>query len=147
MYCSECGSENAGDAKFCQECGESLSDSNSSEEQELEEPSNTGQCQKCDSSISITAEKCPNCGYEPSSLGAVNWILGIIAFGVFSFCALMVLIIPIVMLDSLAITSGIIALVIFGGGAALSGVFLYALYYRSQMTPVNDELELDFLGS
>jgi len=101
--------------------------------------SDTGTCQKCQSNISIDADKCPDCGYEPSSPGIINTILGLIAFGVFGFCLLLVVIMPILMFDSLALSSGLVGLAFFGAGAAVSGFYLYALLLRTQRTPVDDD--------
>lgn len=102
----------------------------------------TGTCGKCDSLISVDADRCPECGYEPSSMGIVQGLLGLGAFGAFMFCMLLVVIMPILMFDSLALTSGIIGLVFFGSGAAISGFFLYGLYIRSQRTPVDDDVQI-----
>lgn len=102
----------------------------------------TGQCGKCDSSISIDADRCPECGYEPSSIGILRTLFGLIAFGVFMFCLLLLVIIPVLMLDTLAASSGVIGLLFFGGGAAISGFFLYGLYRRSERTPVDDQVKI-----
>lgn len=45
------------------------------------------------------------------------------------------------MADSLALTSGLLGLVVFGG-APVSGFFLYALYLKSERTPVDDEVSI-----
>lgn len=104
--------------------------------------SETGTCGKCNSIISVDADRCPECGYEPSSMGIIRGLLGLGAFGVFMFCILLVVIMPILMFDSLALTSGILGLLFFGGGAAVSGFFLYGLYLRSQRTPVDDDVQI-----
>jgi len=102
----------------------------------------TGICWKCNSTISVEADRCTECGYEPSSMGLIRGLLGFAAFGIFMFCLLLVVIMPILMLDSLALTSGIIGLVFFGSGATVSGLFLYGLYLRSRRTPLDDEVQI-----
>lgn len=104
--------------------------------------SGIGTCGKCNSTISVDADRCPECGYEPSSMGIIRGLLGFGALNVFMFCMLLVVIMPILMFDSLTLTSGLIGLVFFGAGAAVSGFFLYGLYLRSQRTPVDDDVQI-----
>jgi hypothetical protein len=39
------------------------------------EPGETGTCEKCDSQISLEADRCPECGHEPGSHGIIMSIL------------------------------------------------------------------------
>ena len=43
----------------------------------------TGNCHKCDSEISVSADRCPECGYEPSdtSTAKILLYLGATVFG------------------------------------------------------------------
>lgn len=75
-------------------------------------------------------------------MGIIQGLLGFVAFGAFMFCMLLVVILPLLMFDSLALTSGLFGLAFFGGGAAVSGFFLYGLYLRSQRTPVDDDVQI-----
>jgi hypothetical protein len=78
-------------------------------------------------------------------MGIIRGLIAFAAFGVFMFCLLLVIIIPLLMFDSLELTSGLIGLAFFGGGAAVSGFFLYGIYLRTKRTPVDDEVQ--FFGS
>jgi hypothetical protein len=75
-------------------------------------------------------------------MGIVKTLLAIGVFGVFMFCMLLFVVILILMFDSLAVTSGVIGLVFFGGGAVISGFLLYAVYHQSRRTPVDDEVQI-----
>jgi len=141
-YCSECGSEVDEANAYCSDCGSEIDGGVESESDDVE--GETGLCSKCDSEISVSAEKCPNCGYEPSSLGIILSLFGLVAFGVFSFCLLMVVILPILVWDSLDLMSGVIGFGLFGVVGAIAGSFLYLLYKQGTRTPVDDSVE--FIG-
>jgi len=103
--------------------------------------SNTGRCSKCESEISIDAERCPECGYEPSKTGILNGIGMLIAIGILSLSGLITILGPILVvggdleLSSAAIVSGI-----FGTIAVVSGFFIYLTFKKTTLTAVNDEL-------
>lgn len=99
----------------------------------------TAHCHKCKSEISPEAERCPECGYEPSNIGAVSQIIGFLALLGFSFCMLIVVITPILIADSLALSSGITSFAVFGIGALFTGLILYSLYLRTKLKPTGDE--------
>jgi len=87
-YCSDCGDEHDPGDSFCAECGADLDGPAKTELESEPEPEvdadteastakETGTCEKCDSEISLEADKYPNCGYEPAAHG----ILGSIGIG------------------------------------------------------------------
>lgn len=98
----------------------------------------TGQCEKCRSEIPTQADRCPDCGHEPSSIGLLGKLLGIAAFAVFSFCILLLIIIPITLIDGLAISTAAITFGVFIIGAAISGGYLYGLYKKTQQKPIEN---------
>lgn len=71
-------------------------------------------------------------------MGIVQILIGFVSLSIFLFCLLLVIIMPLFMTESLALTSGLLGLAFFGGGAAVSGFFLYGLYGRSKTTPTDD---------
>ena len=90
-YCNEC-EKTRPDAKYCPECGTELETPPSREESETKTPKETGSCEKCDSEISAQAERCPECGHEPSPGvlgGIVMWILGIVG-GIFGLISIVI---------------------------------------------------------
>lgn len=73
-------------------------------------------------------------------MGIVQTLIGIASLGILLFCMLLVIILPVIIMDTLALMSGLIKLAFFGSGAAVSGFFLYGLYGRSKATPTDDQL-------
>ena len=102
--------------------------------------SKTGECGKCASEISIEAERCPECGYEPSNSGLVTTLVDLISLGVFLFSGLIVVIMPILLFDGTDISTVVFGFAFFGFFALLSGGYFYSRYKKTQLTPVNDEL-------
>ena len=99
-----------------------------------------GKCGKCASEISVEADRCPECGYEPSDSGIISSILFFAAFLVFGFSAFMILITPILLFEGLEFSSGMFSIVFFGFFASVTGIYMYRKYKESQLTPVNDKV-------
>jgi RNA polymerase subunit RPABC4/transcription elongation factor Spt4 len=78
--CSECGTELTGDPSFCPDCGSKLQSSVANPNENHEQERKTAPCQKCESQISTKADRCPQCGYEPSSEGILGTIFNLISF-------------------------------------------------------------------
>jgi hypothetical protein len=52
-----------------------------------------GECEKCMSEIPIKADRCPDCGYEPSDHGIVGGLLlGVVAMGTILLVGLLLII-------------------------------------------------------
>lgn len=100
----------------------------------------TGTCQKCSSTISVEATRCPECGYEPST-GIGKSILSVLALGGLLFFGLIALS-SLLLLTNGNFLGAIGVFVLFGSGAGISGFVLYALSRQSERIPVNDELDL-----
>lgn len=138
-YCSNCGAEHDIGDSFCAECGQDLTASAEFEaEVESEEPAikKMGICEKCDSEISVEADKCPQCGYEPAAHG----ILGSIGIGLSAGASILlgglILIIWIVVIgSSLSITDGLIATGFFGFILLFPLGILYATIQKEMKTP------------
>jgi len=138
-YCSNCGAEHDPGDSFCAECGQDLTGSAEfGTEVESEEPATkkTGICEKCDSEISLDANKCPQCGYEPASSGILGGILTWISMMVFGLFALLTLIVWIVAIgtdfgftDALYVTAFFLFIMLFPGG------LLYAKFNQELKTP------------
>ena len=74
-------------------------------------------CEKCDSAISTEADRCPECGYEPSAGiigGLLMWGLGILG----SFSALIAIISIILIFGDASITTVLFGFGFFGVVAA-----------------------------
>lgn len=146
-YCSDCGAEhNPGDS-FCAECGADLdspaeTELESEPEPEVEAdtepstPKETGICEKCDSEISVKADKCPQCGYEPASSGILGGLLSGLSAMAFILLAGLVLIVWVVAIgtdfgftDALYLTAFFLFLMLFPGGV------LYAKMNQELKTP------------
>ncbi|WP_141212212.1 hypothetical protein [Halorubrum ezzemoulense] len=70
--------------------------------------SETGTCEKCASEISLEADRCPECGHEPSSSGILAGLLSMLATIGFILLAGFILIIWVVAIGtSFEITSAI----------------------------------------
>jgi DNA-directed RNA polymerase subunit RPC12/RpoP len=77
-----------GEVSFCPECGAEVAGSSTKEEST--ESVETAACEKCDSQISLKADRCPQCGHEPGAHGIIATIL---MFSSLAWVGLMVLII------------------------------------------------------
>lgn len=86
-HCTDCGTE-IGDVKFCPECG---TEAPAPEVADTPEPEGeTGACEKCDSQISLKADRCPECGHEPGShgiLGSIFIMLSLLWVGLMGLIA------------------------------------------------------------
>lgn len=144
-YCSNCGADYDATASFCSECGADLggqSEAKSESEPEVEadtDPSTTketGNCEKCDSEISVKADKCPQCGYEPSSSGILGGLLSGLSAMAFILLGGLTLIVWVVAIatdfgfaDALYVTAFFLFLMLFPGGV------LYAKINQELKTP------------
>lgn len=140
-YCSNCGTEHETGDSFCVECGQDLTGSTELEtegetESEVQTTERTGICEKCDSEISLEADKCPQCGYEPASSGILGGILtwiSMMVFGLFAFLTLIVWIVAIGtdfgFTDALYVTVFFLFIMLFPGG------LLYAKFNQELKTP------------
>lgn len=73
-FCNQCGHELAEDAKFCSNCGKSVS-SNATDQRQTVYDGKLHKCPNCGEIISSFVITCPSCGYElrdASSAGAVQ---------------------------------------------------------------------------
>jgi RNA polymerase subunit RPABC4/transcription elongation factor Spt4 len=146
-YCSNCGTEYDPGESFCAECGDDL-DGPAETEPELEpEPEveadteapttkETGTCVKCDSEISVEADKCPQCGYEPASSGILGGLLSGLSAMAFILLGGLVLIVWVVVIgtdfgltDAIYVTAFLLFLMLFPGGV------LYAKLNQELKTP------------
>jgi RNA polymerase subunit RPABC4/transcription elongation factor Spt4 len=130
-YCSNCGAEHDSDDSFCAECGKDLDgpaedelESEPEPEPEVSTTKETGICEKCDSEISLEADKCPQCGYEPASSGILGGLLTWISMMVFGLFGLLTLIVWIVAFgtdfgftDALYVTAFFLFVMLFPSGA------------------------------
>lgn len=144
-YCSNCGTEHDPSASFCSECGADLggqSEADSEPEPRVEPETEsstakeTGICEKCDSEISVKADKCPQCGYEPASSGILAGILTGIATMVFILFGGLTLIVWVVaigtdfgFIDALYVTIFFLFIMFIPGG------LLYAKFNQELKTP------------
>jgi RNA polymerase subunit RPABC4/transcription elongation factor Spt4 len=85
-YCGNCGAE-LSDVNYCPECGANVGNRVDSKQESDTNKADTGNCEKCDSEISLEAERCPNCGYEPASHGWIISIISALFFGLAVFLA------------------------------------------------------------
>ena len=105
-----------------------------------------GQCGKCSSEIKTEAERCPECGYEPSKLGVIHGLLGFFAINIFAVSFGIAIISLILLFDGAELSTAIFGFGFFGVIAAAAGAFLYATYRKTQLTPTNDEIEYNIGG-
>lgn len=144
-FCSNCGAEHEPDDLFCAGCGTELNgsagaDSESAPETELETEASiakeTGTCEKCDSKISLEADKCPQCGYEPASSGILGGILTWISMMVFILFGGLTLIVWVVAIGTdFGFTDALYVTVFFLFIMAIPGGLLYAKFNQELKTP------------
>ena len=103
-------------------------------EVQTREMNQTGKCQKCASEISTEAERCPECGHEPSALGITDWILIFLSINGLGFSFLMLSVFLLFWRFELTIMllTGIFAFILL-----LCIGFLYGAYKQSQSMPVD----------
>ena len=121
-YCTNCRTEHDPGDSFCANCGANL-DGEAEEELEWEpDPERevtatiqTGTCEKCDSEISLEANKCPQCGYEPASQGLIVSIGEALSTGALILLGGFILIIWVTaILTGYSISSAILLTAFFG---------------------------------
>lgn len=75
----------------------------------------TAKCEKCASEISVEADRCPECGYEPSKSGLIFSILvGISVASSILFGGLILILWLVVIAGTLSITDALIGTGFFG---------------------------------
>ena len=146
-YCSDCGAEHDPGDSFCVECGadlDGLAETNQEPESESEVEADTeastaketGTCVKCDSEISVEADKCPHCGYEPAAHGILSSIgVGLSAGASIILGGLILIIWVVVIGSSLSITDGLIATGFFGFILLFPLGVLYLTIQKEMKTP------------
>ena len=134
-YCNECKTTRP-DAKYCPECGSELETPPSREGSETKTAKETGSCEKCDSQISLEADRCPECGYEPANHGAILSIIAVLSVGVAVLLVGLILLVWVVAIatnfplsDALFLT-GFLALFILP-----SAIIGYLLSNKERQTP------------
>jgi hypothetical protein len=133
-YCTECGTEVSGVGSYCPERGAKLEEQAESGEQpepQDSEPKETAPCQKCDTDISVEADRCPNCGYEPGSGGILSSIFAIICIpwvgaGILFFITLFYA----AFTGAYTLGNFLIALVLIPAFFAFPAVYLYGIYAK-----------------
>jgi ribosomal protein L40E len=139
-YCTECGTKTGGMGSYCPECGAKLevpTESKSQAEPQEPERKETAPCRKCDSEISVEADRCPECGYEPSP-GILGGIIMWVAGGVGVLFGLTAIISLILIFDGLAVTTGLIGSVITGAIATVCFGLVYAGHHTRQRGPTEE---------
>ena len=134
-YCNECETTRP-DAKYCPECGTELETPPSHEEAEAKTPKETGSCEKCDSQISVEADRCPECGHEagPGIIGGIlMWVLGIVG----AFSGTIALISIVLLFGEASLTTAIFGFVFFGAIAAVCLGFVYFGIKNSMRGPTD----------
>lgn len=134
-YCNECETTRP-DAKYCPECGTELETPPSREESETKTPKETGSCEKCDSEISAQAERCPECGYEPASHGAVVSIIAGLSVGIAVLFFGLILIVWVVAIGTDFPISDALVVTAFSALFILPSVIIgYLLTNKERQTP------------
>ena len=80
----------------------------------------------------MEAERCPECGYEPSAIGFTDWLIILPSILVLLFCLLALMFWFIV-----GGAGGLGILGLFGFGGVVSAGILYGFYYKTQRLPVD----------
>jgi hypothetical protein len=105
----------------------------------------TGECGKCESEISVTADRCPECGYEPADQGVLTGIASLLALGAALIGGLFLLgAIVAGATGGYTIGTFILAIVLIGSFTLAPVAYLYGVYVKTTLTAVNDEPELPF---
>ena len=140
-YCSSCGNELSGDNTFCPNCGSETNHpaevQQSQHTAEIEGETDT--CVKCDSVISVEAERCPECGHEPGSGGILTGLFSIIAVLWAGVGILLILAaFGALFTGGYSIGNFIIGLLLVTIFTALPVGYLYAKYKASQRGPTDE---------
>lgn len=148
-YCSNCGAEHDPGDSFCAECGADLDGPSEAEsepepETELESgkstPKATGICEKCDSEISLEAEKCPQCGYEPASHGIIGSIGVTLSLMASILIGGLILIIWVVAIGTgFTITNALMLTAFFGFFLLFPVGILFAAMKKELKTPTGEQ--------
>lgn len=131
--CAECGAKIDDTVSFCPECGHEVTQT----ETKASATGETAPCQKCDSTISIEADRCRHCGFEPS-VGIIGGILMWVIGGIGTVFALIAIISIVLVFGDLALTSGVLAFVITGGIAAVCFGLIYVGIRNQLRGPTED---------
>lgn len=101
--------------------------------------SETGRCAKCDSEISVNAERCPECGYEPDSGSILGGLAALILIPIAGFGILMLIIIPILLFSGgIGLETGGITMLFFGVVTLVPILIGYKIAASKEKTPVHD---------
>ena len=101
----------------------------------------TDKCTKCDSEISVEADRCPECGYEPSSGGVLNGILTFISLPWLGIGALFyVVAIWVLFTGGYTILNFIFAMLLITAFNTVPAFILYVSYRQSTMSPTDPEV-------
>ena len=134
-YCNECETTRP-DAKYCPECGTELETPPSREGSETKTPKETGSCEKCDSHISLEADRCPECGYEPANHGAIVSIIAGLSVGLAILFAGLILIVWVVTIGSgFPISEALILTAFFALFILPSAIIGFLLSNKERKTP------------
>lgn len=107
----------------------------------------TGKCEKCASEISLDADRCPECGYEPSTSGWIRSIgVGVSVVASILLLGLIAIIWLTVFAGTLALTDGIIATLLFGFVLLFFVWVLYRQVQKERKTPTGEKKSLEELG-
>lgn len=103
----------------------------------------TGRCRNCGSEIDADRTRCPDCQYAPADRGLAGRIAILIAWLVFLSSAFVLVVPPVLLADgAIGLQSAAAAIGGFGAATVVSGGYIYVSYRRSELTPVEDELDL-----
>ncbi|WP_418286380.1 hypothetical protein [Halorubrum sp. DTA46] len=102
-----------------------------------------GTCEKCASEISIEADRCPECGYEPASQGWISSILIGLSVGASILLGGLILIIWLVAIaGTLSITNALIATAFFGVILLFPIGIIYLGVKKETKTPTGKKKDL-----
>lgn len=114
---------------------------------ESESEPETGKCEKCASEISVEADRCPECGYEPSTSGWIRSIgVGVSFVASILLVGLIAIIWLTVFVGTLALTDGIIATLFFGFVLLFFVWVVYKQVQKERQTPTGNMKSLEELG-
>jgi len=96
------------------------------------------QCFKCDEEISVEAERCPECGYEPG--GTLSTLLAVlIGLPMTLFGGVLLIGVPwVVVTEDVPIVSAIMGLLVAVALAGTGGALLYMIKVAGSQKPVDD---------
>ena len=99
----------------------------------------TGTCEKCDSEISVEADRCPECGYEPASHGWIGSIgVGLSAGATILLGGLMLIIWVVAIATSFTISNALILTAFFGFITLIPLAILYMALKKEMRTPTGE---------